>query len=94
MKLSREKVVHLSHQLVDQLAEMDTVEFIEDRNTIRLEIVAILQELLRQEEEIDRAARQKIETQKRSIPEGSMEWETLYRKYYTEELRKRGISEA
>jgi hypothetical protein len=91
VKLSREKVIHLSHLLVEDLVAMDTVDFIEDRNTIRLEIVRILQELLHQEEEMDLAARQKIETQKRSIPEGSTEWETLYRKYYADELRRCGI---
>jgi hypothetical protein len=29
----------------------------------------------------------KIENQKRAIPEGSAEWEILYRKYYEEEMR-------
>lgn len=92
MKLSREKVIRLSHRLVDDLAAMETVDFVEDRNTIRLEIVSILQDLLRQEEQMDLAARQKIETQKRSIPEGSTEWETLYRKYYGDELRRLGVT--
>lgn len=92
MKLSREKIIHLSHRLVDDLVEMETVDFVEDRNTIRLEIVRILQELLHQEEEMDQAARQKIDTQKRTIAEGSTEWETLYRKYYADELRKLGLS--
>lgn len=91
MKLSREKIIRLSHCLVGDLAEMETVDFIEDRNTIRLAIVQILQELLRQEEQMDRMARQKIDTQKRNIPEGSTEWETLYRKYYEDQLRKLGL---
>ena len=42
---------------------------------------------LKKEEEVDKAARLKIETQKRAIPEGSAEWEILYRKYYEEEMR-------
>ncbi len=92
MKLSREKVVHLSHRLIQDLVETETVGFVEDRNTIRLEIVRILQELLREEEQIEQAARLKIESQKRTIPEGSTEWETLYRKYYADELRKLGLS--
>ena len=33
------------------------------------------------------AARAKVESQKRGIPEGSAEWEILYRKYYEEEMR-------
>jgi len=92
MRLSREKIVRLSHLAVAAIAEFDTVEFIEDRNTIRLEIVKIVQDLLREEEQMEAAARQKIVSQKRSIPEGSMEWETLYRKYYADELKKLGVA--
>jgi len=87
MRLSREKVNLLSHQIADKLASIDAVEFIEDRNTIRLAVVDILGKWLKKEEEIDKAARHKIESQKRNIPEGSAEWEILYRKYYEEEMR-------
>ncbi|MFQ5778921.1 MAG: DUF507 family protein [Terriglobia bacterium] len=91
MRLSREKVVRLSHVAVDAIALFDEIEFIEDRNTIRLEIIRILQGLLKEEEGLEAAARQKIVSQKREIPEGSMEWETLFRRYYSEELRKLGV---
>ena len=87
MRLTREKVTLLSHQISDKLASIDAVEFIEDRNTIRLAVVNILLKWLKKEEEIDKAARHKIESQKRAIPEGSAEWDILYRKYYDEELR-------
>ena len=87
MRLTREKVNLLSHQITDKLASVDEIEFIEDRNTIRLAVVEILTKWLKKEEEIDKAARHKIESQKRAIPEGSGEWDILYRKYYEEELR-------
>ena len=87
MRLSREKVGLLSHQITDKLASLDEVEFIEDRNTIRLAVIDILLKWLKKEEEIDKAARHKVESQKRAIPEGSAEWEILYRKYYEEEMR-------
>jgi hypothetical protein len=87
MRLTREKVNLLSHQVAEKLASIDAVEFIEDRNTIRLAIVETLMKWLKKEEEVDKAARLKIESQKRSIPEGSAEWEILYRKYYEEEMR-------
>ena len=87
MRLSREKVNLLSHQVAEKLASIDAVEFIEDRNTIRLAVVDILTKWLKKEEDIDKAARVKIETQKRAIPEGSAEWEILYRKYYEDEMR-------
>ena len=87
MRLTREKINLLSHQVTEKLASIDAIEFIEDRNTIRLAIVDTMMKWLRKEEEIDKAARQKIESQKRAIPEGSAEWEILYRKYYEEEMR-------
>jgi hypothetical protein len=67
------------------------VDFIEDRNTIRLEVRKILEELLMQEARIDQSARHKIESQKRTILEGSQEWDILYRKYYNEEVKKLGL---
>lgn len=91
MRLSREKQLHLSHLLVNRLAEIDHVDFLEDRNTIRQEIVKILDEVLKVEEEITETARAKLESQKRPIPEGSQEWDILLRKYYKEELKKLGI---
>jgi hypothetical protein len=67
------------------------VDFVEDRNTIRMEARRLLEELLKAEEMIDKAARMKIENQKRTIMEGSQEWDILYRKYYNEEVKKLGI---
>ena len=87
MRLTRDKINLLSHQVTDKLASIDQIDFIEDRNTIRLAVVDILTKWLKKEEEVDKAARQKIESQKRAIPEGSAEWEILYRKYYEEEMR-------
>ena len=91
MRLSRDKVNKVAHVVTDALAEMDSVDFVEDRNTLRLEVRRILEELLNQEERIDQAARQKIESQKRTILEGSQEWDILYRKYYNEEVKKLGM---
>lgn len=88
MRLSREKINRLSHLVTEELVKLDDVEFIEDRNTIRLEIVKIINEELKKEEAIDKEAKRKIESMKKSIPEGSLEWEILYRKYYTEEVKK------
>ena len=91
MRVSRDKVNKVAHVVTDALAEIDAVDFIEDRNSIRLEIRKILEDLLNHEERIDQAARQKIESQKRTILEGSQEWDILYRKYYNEEVRKLGL---
>ena len=91
MRLSRDKVNRLAHTVADALAQLDHVEFIEDRNTIRMEARRILEDLLKEEEKIDLAARQKIESQRRTVTEGTQEWDILYRKYYNEEVKKLGI---
>ena len=91
MRLSRDKVNKIAHVVTDALADSKEVDFVEDRNTIRLEVRKILEELLNQEAKIDQSARQKIENQKRTILEGSQEWDILYRKYYNEEVKKLGI---
>jgi len=91
VRLSRDKVNKVAHVVTDALADMGEVEFLEDRNTIRLEVRKILEELLNQEAKIDQSARQKIENQKRTILEGSQEWDILYRKYYNEEVKKLGV---
>ena len=91
MRLSHDKVNKLAHVVTDVLAEMDQVDFIEDRNTVRLGVRKILEELLMQEARIDQTARQKIESQRRTIIEGSEEWTILYRKYYNEEVKKLGV---
>jgi hypothetical protein len=89
--VSRDKVNKVAHVVTDALAEIDELDFVEDRNTIRLEVRKILEDVLNQEEKIDQAARHKIENQKRTILEGSQEWDILYRKYYNEEVKKLGM---
>src|SRR6516164_8003467 len=91
MRLSRDKINKLAHTVADTLADLDQVEFVEDRNTIRVEARRILEELLAEEAKLDQAARQKIESQRRTIIEGTQEWDILYRKYYNEEVKKLGI---
>jgi hypothetical protein len=91
VRVSRDKVNKVAHVLTDALADMNEVDFLEDRNTVRLEVRKILEELLNQEEKIDQAAKHKIESQRRTILEGSQEWDILYRKYYNEEVKKLGM---
>jgi hypothetical protein len=91
MRISRDKANKVAHVVTDALAGTEELDFVEDRNTIRLEVRKIMEDLLNQEAKIDRAARTKIESQKRTILEGSQEWDILYRKYYNEEVKKLGI---
>jgi hypothetical protein len=92
-KLSRDKMIELSHQLIKGLATIpQQAELLDEKNEVRLEIFRELQALLREESAIDQAVRKKISSQKRDIAEGSDEWDILFRKYYSEEMRKLGVS--
>jgi uncharacterized protein len=94
MRLSREKTVRLSHIITDVLVAGEDVEFIEDRATIRQNVVDVLIGLLKEEEQVDAQVRQKIGSQKKEILEGSEEWDVLHKKYYQDELRRMGIAAA
>jgi len=92
MRISRDKVSRLTKSVFESLREFEQLIFVEDPQTIRLEIRAALEHLLNEEEGLDKTARQKIESQKRTIVEGTQEWDILYRKYYADEVKKLGIS--
>jgi uncharacterized protein len=92
MKLSRDKVSDISHKIIEMLRKSRDLRLRnKDSNAVRLEIVRQMTEVLMTEEKVDRAARAKIRTQKRDIPEGSEEWDILLRRYYSEEMKKLGI---
>jgi len=91
VRISRDKLNKLAHTVADTLAEIDQVDFLEDRNTIRQEARKALERLLMEETKIDAAARLKISSQRKIIAEGSQEWDILYRKYYNDEVKKLGL---
>lgn len=88
MKLSREKILHLSHVVLGYLDRDDTVEYFDDPQLIRQTIVKLITDEMRKDEAIDALVRRKLESQKRGIVEGSAEWDVLYRKYFEEEVAK------
>jgi hypothetical protein len=88
MKLSREKILRLSHLILDRLNHDEDVEFFMEPQELRQEIVRLISEEMKADEAIDALVRRKIESQKRTIVEGSDEWDVLYRKYYEEEMAR------
>jgi len=91
MKLSRDKINDISHKLVAAFRKSREFRLKKDQNDVRLELVKTVTELLTIEDKVDRAARTKIRSQKKEIPEGTEEWDLLHRRYYGEELKKLGI---
>ena len=92
MKLSRDKVNDLSHKIVSALRKSREFRVRKDPNELRLALVREMTDVLQLEDRIDRAARQKIRTQKRDIAEGGEEYDLLHKRYYAEELKKLGIN--
>ena len=89
-RLSKEKINYLSKRILDILNRNDDVEFLDEPNEIRLVVVRALEEEMKLYDQLDKKAIEKIQSQKKSIEEGSREWDILYRKYYNEELSKLG----
>ena len=89
-RLSKEKIHYLSKRILEILNRNDDVEFLDEPNEIRLIIVRAVDEEMKLYEQLDKKAVDKIQSQKKSIEEGSREWDILYRKYYNEELSKLG----
>jgi uncharacterized protein len=88
VRLSHERCLHLSHLFVNALEDEESVEFLRDTNDIRLKILQVLEGELIKEDELEEAIRRKIASHRRDVPEGSAEWDLLFRKYYDEELKK------
>ncbi len=86
MKLSREKVLRLSHLILEHMNQDEEVEFFAEPQQIRQEVLEIISKEMKADEAIDALVRRKLESQKRTIVEGSDEWDVLYRKYYEDEV--------
>ena len=91
MKLSRDKVTDISHNLVVILKKSRDLRMKMDQNDVRLDVVKAMTEALQAEDRADKASRDKVRSQKKEIPEGSEEWDILQKRYYGEELKKLGI---
>ena len=78
----------MSHLILRYMDGEDALEYFDEPQEIRQTIVRIITEEMRADEMIDALVRRKIESQKRSIPEGSAEWDVLYRKYFEEEVAR------
>jgi len=88
MRLSHERCVHLSHQVINVLEDDDEVEFLRDANDIRLKILQILESEMAHQDELEETIRRRILSQRRDLPEGSAEYDLLFRRYYEEEMKK------
>lgn len=89
MILSEERQSHLAHIVTDKVWGDDIADFNNDDMALRATKKAII-EFVREDAEIDIKAREKVASLKRNVPEGTREWDILYKKYYEEEKNRHG----
>jgi hypothetical protein len=92
LRLSDDKVTHLSHVLLKALLDRGIVEPKEEEGKIRREIRRVIEDELKIGDGIDETVRRKLQSLSRKLIEGSPEWEVLYQKYSAEEEVRRGRS--
>ena len=91
MRLSRDKVNHISKLIVDSLAKQDEFDYKTELNDVRLEIVNVINDQLMIEDQADTSARKICASYSRKLREGTEEWDILYHKHYEEHLSKHGL---
>ena len=89
MRLSEDRISHLSHLVLDAVVRNRNVDALLPEEKLLREIKRTIAAELQFEDEADDAARRTIQSLSRRVPEGSPEWDVLYRKYREEELRRR-----
>ncbi len=91
MKISRDKINHISSLVVRDFEKRDELDYSVDLNDIRLEIARVMTEKLQLEEKADEKARKIVTSYSKNLREGSPEWEVMYHKHYEEELTRLGL---
>ena len=88
-RVSEGRISALAHAILDAVGKASGVA-LKDSRLVLVEVKATLTEHLQIDELVDARARRKIESLARRVPEGSAEWNVLYRQYTEEEKRKLG----
>ncbi len=88
MRLSEDRISHLAHLISDGIWKDDLVDYRSEEKALQ-EIKKAITDYFKVEDEADTIARNKIRSLSRDVPEGSREWDILYKKYFEEERAKK-----
>jgi len=90
VRLSRAKINRLADIVIELLQQVDYVDFPPgvDAPALRVSIKKAIEKELHMYQEIEEKVIQKIKSQRKTVVEGSREWDILFRKYYNEEIGK------
>lgn len=91
MKISRDKINHISSLIIKDFAERDELDYKVDLNELRLDITRTMTEILQLDDKADTEARRIMSTYKNAPREGSPEWDIMYQKHFDEHMNKQGI---
>jgi len=89
MRLSEDRISHLSHLILDGIIKSGVASPTGGPEKVLREIKHTFVQELAFDDEVDTTVRRTIQSLSRRVPEGSPEWEVLYRKYREEGLRRR-----
>jgi uncharacterized protein len=91
MIISEDRQKHFAHLLVDKLWGDELIDFDEDsEESVVREAKRLINDWVQEQGDIDLEVRNKINSLKRDVPEGSSEWKVMYSKYFNEEMSRRG----
>ena len=88
MRLSEDKISHISHLLINFVLR-DGLGSVSDEPALLKTTKRIITQFCRVDDEVDALVRKRLASYSKTIPEGSREWDILYKKHFEEELSKR-----
>ncbi|MZG30314.1 MAG: DUF507 family protein [Nitrospinae bacterium] len=91
MKISREKINHISSLIIRDFAKRDELDYKVELNDIRLEITRVMTDILQYDDKADAEARRILSTYANAPREGSPEWDIMYQKHFDEYMNKQGL---
>lgn len=87
MLVSEERIYHLAHLVCDGVWKDDLLDFENEEKVLR-NIRKYLIDYFSKDEKVDEIVRKKIGSLAKQVPVNSQEWEILYNKYYSQEIKK------
>ena len=91
MILSDDRQKYFMHLLIDGLWGDEIIDFDEDAEEMVIrEAKRLAADWVGEQGDVDVAVRQTLSNLKRELHEGTPEWKVLYKKYFADEMARRG----
>ena len=87
MLINEERIYSLAHLICDGIWKDDLLDF-EKEDIVLRNVRKFLINYFSKDEKLNVIVKNKINSLSKVVHEGSQEWDILYKKYYSEELKK------